>query len=63
MHQDPIVEEIHQACQALLDQYQGNIQAYFASLLHAQTTTQLQPTEQQVTAAPVHPSGHSTYKN
>jgi hypothetical protein len=36
MHQDAIVEEIHQTRQALLDQYEGSFEAYFASLLQAQ---------------------------
>ncbi len=36
MVDDPIVEEVHQAREQLLAQYQGSFEAYFASLMQAQ---------------------------
>jgi hypothetical protein len=36
MYKDPVVDEVHQFRQQLLDQHHGDFAAYFASLLQAQ---------------------------
>jgi hypothetical protein len=36
MYKDPVVDEVHQFRQQLLDQHHGDFAAYFASLLQTQ---------------------------